>query len=134
MDLQLKAFLKRHRPPVPDPDPGLEDRLMQQITQEAAHASALDRRRSRQRRKGVALGVGLILIGWGLWQLRQWTAPANYSLAALSDLETFMLSSWGQVGNPDDPLADWDWLDSAWEDGTRVPQRRARLVHTPLNP
>jgi hypothetical protein len=108
----LISFLRANVPFVPEPEPGLEDQLMQATLQENSDTvSAQHQSRPRYRWNGfvaaiAALGVGAIAVGLG--QLHQWFTSPNPSSAELAQLESFMVNDWDETLRPSETIREWD--------------------------
>ncbi len=104
-DLKLVVFLKNNRPPVPEPHPEAEARLMQAIaeTQKQHRPFALKRGWMI-----VAIAFTSALIGSVLWQLR----PDRSGVFAQRELEleAFLVETWQGVSESEDSMAELDWL------------------------
>lgn len=104
-DLNLVAFLKNNRPPVPRPHPQAEERLMQSIAQ----LPQPQIRRSTGKRGWLmgAIALSAAILGSILWQLR----PQNSGVFAQREieLEAFLIESWQGIST-DESLEELDWL------------------------
>lgn len=111
-DLALVSFLKSHAPPVPDAPVELEAQLMTAIHQEhftpAAVAPGSQRRLWIGWRNIAFIGVGIAVVGIVLGQVQRWLSPPGLSTAQLAALESFMVGSWDDVLDPNDPFSEWD--------------------------
>jgi hypothetical protein len=115
-DVALVSFLRANTPPVSDPGLGLEEQLMQAISEENPDAFPGQKQsRSLYRWNGVVaafIGLGVGAIALGLGQLHQWFAPSGLSSAELAQLETFMVGDWDETVRPSEMPRDWEWLDA----------------------
>jgi hypothetical protein len=108
----LVSFLRANVPFVPEPQPGLEDQLMQATSREnSGKFSAQHQSRPRYRWNGFVaaiaiLGVGAIAVGLG--QLHQWFTSPNPSSAELAQLESFMVNDWNETVRPSETGREWD--------------------------
>lgn len=122
-DLRLVAFLKANRPPVPAPHPDAEAKLMQAIAQTQSKRRAWGIKRSWMI---AAIAFTAALIGSVLWQLR----PDRSGVFAQRELEleAFMLETWNTASDPDDSIAELEWLSPS-ESISEPPPASQSLVY-----
>jgi len=104
-DPALKEFLQQHRPPVPPPSPGLEDRLLEAIataptTIQPDRGKVIPWRRRTVVPRAIAASLIAGLIGYHLW------LPQTPNPAETENLEAFLEANWQNTvaSEPDSEL------------------------------
>ena len=109
-DLDLVAFLKSNRPPVPPPNPQAEARLMESIAQSQQTQAAPQHRQTKKRSWLLAaIALGTTFIGGILWQFR--SQNSGVFAQREIELEAFLIESWLGVSTEDN-IPEVDWLST----------------------